>query len=68
MVLTREASRTALVHILNKVFDHPLDGQVFASFDYEGISGIVDFVNLVATDLDGFQCIVSIKAEDKSKA
>ena len=61
MVLTREASKTALVHIMHKVFEHPLNGQVFASFAYEGITGIVEFVNLSPSDLDDFQCLVRVK-------
>ena len=67
MVLTREASKTALVHIMHKVFDHPLNGQVFASFDYEGITGIVEFVNLSPSDLDDFQCLVRVKEEGSPK-
>ena len=54
MVLTRETSKVALVHIMHKVFEHPVNGQVFGSLDYEGITGIVEFVNLSLSDFDDF--------------
>ena len=67
MVLTKETSKPALMHIIHKVFEHLLNGQVFASFAYEGITGIVEFVNLSLSDLDDFQCLLRVKSDDGNK-
>jgi hypothetical protein len=67
MVLTRDQSRTALIHLFHTVLEQPMDGSIFGSFYYEGIEDIVGFVNLTTTDLEKFEYSVLIKQDDSPK-